>query len=80
MKTESSPEKGLAEAELIVVAVRPQDNLAALGQAVRGFAAPTAAIVSIVAGVTIEKLAGFWSRTPHYPGHSKYVDRYRIRL
>ncbi|BCG57675.1 pyrroline-5-carboxylate reductase [Paenibacillus sp. URB8-2] len=60
VKTESSPEKGLAEAELIVVAVRPQDNLAALGQAVRGFAAPTAAIVSIVAGVTIEKLAGFF--------------------
>ncbi|MFD1775921.1 pyrroline-5-carboxylate reductase [Paenibacillus rhizophilus] len=60
VNTDSPQEKVLAEADLIVVAVRPQDNLAALGQAVHQFAAPTAAIVSIVAGVTIEKLAGFF--------------------
>ncbi|WP_410514947.1 pyrroline-5-carboxylate reductase [Paenibacillus sp. BR2-3] len=55
--TGNSQESCLAEADLIVVAVRPQDDLAALGQAVHQFAAPTAAIVSIVAGVTIQKLA-----------------------
>nr|WP_025688093.1 pyrroline-5-carboxylate reductase [Paenibacillus zanthoxyli] len=60
VKTDSSQEKFLAEADLIVIAVRPQDNLAALGHAVQQFAAPAAAIVSIVAGVTIQKLAGFF--------------------
>ncbi|WP_206107311.1 pyrroline-5-carboxylate reductase [Paenibacillus apii] len=60
VNTDSSQEKYLAEADLIVIAVRPQDNLAALGQAVQKFATPTAAIVSIVAGVTMEKLAGFF--------------------
>lgn len=58
--TDRSQENGLAEADIIVIAVRPQDNLTAIGQAVHQFAAPTAAIVSIVAGVTIEKLAGFF--------------------
>ncbi|WP_342666559.1 pyrroline-5-carboxylate reductase [Paenibacillus stellifer] len=60
VNTDSSQEKFLAEADLIVIAVRPQDNLAALGQAVQKSAASAAAIVSIVAGVTIEKLAGFF--------------------
>lgn len=60
VKTDSSQETFLAEADLIVIAVRPQDNLAALGQAVQKSAASSAAIVSIVAGVTIEKLAGFF--------------------
>lgn len=60
VNTDSSQEKYLGEADLIVIAVRPQDNLAALGQAVQKFATPTTAIVSIVAGVTMEKLAGFF--------------------
>ncbi|AKG37556.1 pyrroline-5-carboxylate reductase [Paenibacillus durus ATCC 35681] len=60
VNTDSAQEKFLAEADLIVIAVRPQDNLAALGHAVQQFAAPTAAIVSIVAGVTMDKLAGFF--------------------
>ncbi|ASA22466.1 pyrroline-5-carboxylate reductase [Paenibacillus donghaensis] len=58
--TDSSQGKLLAAADLIVIAVRPQDNLAALGEAVKQSAQPAAAIVSIVAGVTIEKLAGFF--------------------
>lgn len=53
-------EQSLAAADLIIVAVRPQDNLAELGQAVQQFAAPHAAVISIVAGVTIEKLAGYF--------------------
>lgn len=60
VKTDDSQESYLADTDLIVIAVRPQDNLAELGQAVQLFAAPSAAIVSIVAGVTIEKLAGFF--------------------
>lgn len=58
--TEYSQEQALADAELIVIAVRPQDDLAALGQIVQQFAAPAAAIVSIVAGVTIAKLNGYF--------------------
>ncbi|WP_054942116.1 pyrroline-5-carboxylate reductase [Paenibacillus ihuae] len=58
--TESSQEQGLSAAELIVIAVRPQDDLVALGQTVRQFASPAAAIVSIVAGVTIEQLGDYF--------------------
>lgn len=60
VNTDSSQENDLAAADMIVVAVRPQDNLTALGQAVLQFAAPTATIISIVAGVTIQKLAGYF--------------------
>ncbi len=60
INTDRSRERVLPEADMIVLAVRPQDHLTALGQAVHQFAAPSAAIVSIVAGVTIEKLAGFF--------------------
>ncbi|WP_114495236.1 pyrroline-5-carboxylate reductase [Fontibacillus phaseoli] len=60
VNTESSQEQGLSAAELIVIAVRPQDDLNALGQIVQQFASPTATVVSIVAGVTIEKLGGYF--------------------
>ncbi|WP_269847241.1 pyrroline-5-carboxylate reductase [Paenibacillus sonchi] len=56
--TGRSQETYLAEAGLIVLAVRPQDALDELGQAVTRLAAPDAVIVSIVAGLTLEKLAG----------------------
>lgn len=58
--TKSSQEDSLSTAELIVIAVRPQDDLGTLGQAVQQFARPSAAIVSIVAGVTNEQLAGYF--------------------
>lgn len=58
--TKSSQEQSLATADLIVVAVRPQDDLTTLGQIVQQFATSTAAIVSIVAGVTNEQLAGYF--------------------
>lgn len=60
VNTESSQEQNLSTADLIVVAVRPQDDLATLGQLVQQHAASTAAIVSIVAGVTNEQLAGYF--------------------
>ena len=52
-------ETALAEADLIVIAVRPQDDLASLGKQIQEYAAADAAVVSIVAGVTIEKFASF---------------------
>jgi pyrroline-5-carboxylate reductase len=58
--TKSSQEQGLSSADLIVVAVRPQDDLTTLGQIVQQFASPTAVIVSIVAGVTNVQLAGYF--------------------
>lgn len=48
--TESTQEQGLQAAELIIIAVRPQDDLTALGAQVRQSASPAAAIISIVAG------------------------------
>ncbi|PLR75186.1 pyrroline-5-carboxylate reductase [Bacillus sp. V3-13] len=57
---QASLEPAVANADLIVIAVRPQDDLAGLGRTVRQFAAPDAAILSIVAGVTIEKLASYF--------------------
>ncbi|MEK3791472.1 pyrroline-5-carboxylate reductase [Paenibacillus sp. FSL R7-0204] len=58
--TESAQEEALSGAELIVIAVRPQDDLAALGAQVREYAAPSAVIVSIVAGVTIAQLGDYF--------------------
>ncbi|MEK3748488.1 pyrroline-5-carboxylate reductase [Paenibacillus sp. FSL E2-8871] len=58
--TKSSQEQSLSTADLIVVAVRPQDDLTTLGQIVQQFASPTAVIVSIVAGVTNVQLAGYF--------------------
>ncbi|AIQ67294.1 pyrroline-5-carboxylate reductase [Paenibacillus graminis] len=49
----------LAEAELIVIAVRPQDDLAAVGRFISAHAAGQAAVLSIVAGVSIARLGGY---------------------
>lgn len=58
-KDDISQETALADANLIVIAVRPQDDLAAVGWNIQQFAKQDTAILSIVAGVTIEKLAGY---------------------
>ncbi|WP_343221816.1 pyrroline-5-carboxylate reductase [Paenibacillus tritici] len=58
--TESTQEQGLQAADLIVIAVRPQDDLSALGARVRQSASPAAAIISIVAGVTIAQLGDYF--------------------
>lgn len=60
VNTKGPQEQDLSTAELIVVAVRPQDDLAALGHLVQRFASPSAAIVSIVAGVTIVQLGNYF--------------------
>ncbi|MEI2397317.1 MULTISPECIES: pyrroline-5-carboxylate reductase [Paenibacillus] len=54
-----SQEAELAGAELIIIAVRPQDDLAAVGAAISSYASSGAAVLSIVAGVTIDRLAGY---------------------
>lgn len=53
------PKQALAEAELIVIAVRPQDDLAGVGGLIREFAGKDGVVVSIVAGVTIAKLESY---------------------
>jgi pyrroline-5-carboxylate reductase len=52
-------EMALAKADLIVIAVRPQDDLAAVGRSIQKYAKTETAVLSIVAGVTIDKLAGY---------------------
>jgi pyrroline-5-carboxylate reductase len=59
VQTDVPQETALANADLIVIAVRPQDDLAAVGRYIQQYAKPETAILSIVAGVTMEKLAGF---------------------
>lgn len=60
IQTHVAQETAVAEADLIVIAVRPQDNLSAIGEVVQKYATAHAAVLSIVAGVTIEKLARFF--------------------
>lgn len=59
IKSPTTQEAALADADLIVIAVRPQDDLEALGRMVHQFSKPETAVLSIVAGVTIEKLSGY---------------------
>lgn len=59
IRAKSEQQKTLASAGLIVIAVRPQDDLQAVGKMIRQFSAPNAAVLSIVAGVTIEKLESY---------------------
>lgn len=47
---------GLARADLVVIAVRPQDDLAGVAQRIRQVASAQATVVSIVAGLTVERL------------------------
>jgi pyrroline-5-carboxylate reductase len=49
-------EEALAVTDFIVIAVRPQDDLPSLGKLIRQFAARSAVVLSIIAGVTIETL------------------------
>jgi pyrroline-5-carboxylate reductase len=45
------------DAELIVIAVRPQDDIDAVTENIRRQASPQAIVISIVAGVTLQRLA-----------------------
>lgn len=49
----------LQEAKMIVIGVRPQDDLMSVGEAIRKNCSNDAVIVSIIAGVTIKKLESF---------------------
>lgn len=49
-------EQALQNADIIVIGVRPQDDLAAIGTSIYTHAKKQAVIVSIVAGVMIEKI------------------------
>lgn len=50
----------LAGADIVVLAVRPQDDLAGIGAAAAGSIRPGSVIVSIVAGVTLARLEGYF--------------------
>lgn len=49
-------EKAISSAKLIVIAVRPQDDLYSVGKLIKEHAHQNATIISIVAGVTINRL------------------------
>ncbi|MGP7818015.1 pyrroline-5-carboxylate reductase [Niallia sp. 01092] len=57
--TTSSPIEKLASADLIVIAVRPQDDLETICQNIKEESSSDAVIISIVAGVTIKKLTSY---------------------
>lgn len=48
-----------SQADIIIIAVRPQDNLEDLGTFIHEHATESTVVLSIVAGVTIEKLTGY---------------------
>jgi pyrroline-5-carboxylate reductase len=62
VRTTLSLENALHHADLIIIAVRPQDNIAAIGVQVQRFARKDATILSIVAGVTLEKLESYFGK------------------
>lgn len=57
--------EAVAEADLVVLAVRPQDDLAGIGALVGPALRPGTVVVSIVAGVTIERLEGYLGPDSH---------------
>ncbi|WP_078549709.1 pyrroline-5-carboxylate reductase family protein [Litchfieldia alkalitelluris] len=57
VKSQLETETGLSKADLIIVAIRPQDDLNSVGKLIRDFSISGAVIVSIVAGVTLQQLA-----------------------
>ncbi len=57
VETTLTSQAGLSAADLIVIAVRPQDDLAGVGKAIKQGAGADAVVVSIVAGVTLARLA-----------------------
>lgn len=56
--------KSLADADLVVIAVRPQDNLVAVAKSIVERASDDAVVVSIVAGVTLARLATLLGARP----------------
>ncbi|WP_455812832.1 pyrroline-5-carboxylate reductase family protein [Pseudomonas graminis] len=62
---ERNTTQALSHASLVVLGIRPQDDLAAVAKRVRPLLAPSATVVSLIAGVTLEKLeALFGTDTP----------------
>ncbi|KAB8126654.1 pyrroline-5-carboxylate reductase [Gracilibacillus oryzae] len=51
--------EALKQANIIVIGVRPQDDLESVGELIHTYSDKSAVVVSIVAGVTIDKLTGF---------------------
>jgi len=59
VQTHEAQESAIAKADLIVIAVRPQDDLVGVGHLIKQYSSKESAICSIVAGVTIHRLASF---------------------
>jgi len=59
VKASRELEPSLQQAKMIVIGVRPQDDLTSIGEAIRKNSSKDAVIVSIIAGVTIKKLESF---------------------
>ncbi|MBJ7220359.1 MULTISPECIES: pyrroline-5-carboxylate reductase [unclassified Brenneria] len=57
LSTAQDAADALAQADLVVIGVRPQDDLSAVAQRINQHAAAHSTIVSIVAGVTLAQLA-----------------------
>jgi pyrroline-5-carboxylate reductase len=62
VRTSLSLEHTLKNADLIKIAVRPQDNLAEIGDQVQKWINPNVTLLSIVAGVTLEKLESYFGK------------------
>lgn len=58
-----SESAALGAAQYIVLGVRPQDDLAAVAAIINQYASPSATVISIIAGVTLEKLAALLGDT-----------------
>ncbi|MBP2199780.1 pyrroline-5-carboxylate reductase family protein [Pantoea cypripedii] len=62
--TSTLPEAAaLASADYIVLGIRPQDDLATVAAQINQYATPTTTVISIIAGVTLEKLASLLGAT-----------------
>lgn len=57
--TVSDIKEGLIDSTLIIIAVRPQDDLQSIGKLINKYAPKNTTILSIVAGVTINKLTSY---------------------
>lgn len=58
-----SGDGGLSEASLLVLGIRPQDDLAAVASRVRAQLNGSTTVVSLIAGVTLETLASLFGET-----------------
>lgn len=59
IKTSEDQSEFLPLADIVVIGVRPQDDLKQVGQWIKDFSQPGAVVVSIVAGVTLEKFSEY---------------------